>query len=99
MTDVVITAAKRTPVRAFLGSFASTPAHELGRVAIEAALDPPLLNIVSTTDRIVPHATAPGAGERLALALGHVGMVVGSRGREALWEPLARWLSRAAAKC
>ncbi|HYD13608.1 MAG TPA: acetyl-CoA C-acetyltransferase [Allosphingosinicella sp.] len=38
MTDVVITAAKRTPVGAFLGSFASTPAHELGRVAIEAAL-------------------------------------------------------------
>jgi len=38
MTDVVITAAKRTPVGAFLGSFAATPAHELGRVAIEAAL-------------------------------------------------------------
>ena len=39
MTDVVITAAKRTPVGAFLGAFASTPAHELGRVAIEAALE------------------------------------------------------------
>jgi acetyl-CoA C-acetyltransferase len=38
MTDVVITAAKRTPVGAFLGAFAGTPAHELGRVAIEAAL-------------------------------------------------------------
>jgi acetyl-CoA C-acetyltransferase len=38
MTDVVIIAAKRTPVGAFLGSFAATPAHELGRVAIEAAL-------------------------------------------------------------
>jgi acetyl-CoA C-acetyltransferase len=38
-TDVVITAAKRTPVGAFLGAFASTPAHELGRVAIEAALE------------------------------------------------------------
>ena len=38
MTDVVITAAKRTPVGAFLGAFATTPAHELGRVAIEAAL-------------------------------------------------------------
>ncbi|MGE5723157.1 MAG: acetyl-CoA C-acetyltransferase [Sphingomonadales bacterium] len=38
MTDVVITAAKRTPVGSFLGSFATTPAHELGRVAIEAAL-------------------------------------------------------------
>jgi acetyl-CoA C-acetyltransferase len=38
-TDVVITAAKRTPVGAFLGAFASIPAHELGRVAIEAALE------------------------------------------------------------
>ena len=38
MTDIVIAAAKRTPVGAFLGAFASTPAHELGRVAIEAAL-------------------------------------------------------------
>jgi len=38
MTDVVITAARRTPVGSFLGAFATTPAHELGRVAIEAAL-------------------------------------------------------------
>ena len=38
MTDVVITAAKRTPVGSFLGAFGTTPAHELGRVAIEAAL-------------------------------------------------------------
>lgn len=39
MTDIVITAAKRTPVGSFLGAFAATPAHELGRVAIEAALE------------------------------------------------------------
>ena len=38
MSDVVITAARRTPVGSFLGSFANTSAHELGRVAIEAAL-------------------------------------------------------------
>ncbi|HLL29468.1 MAG TPA: acetyl-CoA C-acetyltransferase [Allosphingosinicella sp.] len=38
-TDVVITAAKRTPVGSFLGSFASTSAHELGRIAIVAALE------------------------------------------------------------
>jgi len=38
-TDVVITAAKRTPVGSFLGAFASTPAHELGRIAIVAALE------------------------------------------------------------
>ncbi|HEU0098917.1 MAG TPA: acetyl-CoA C-acetyltransferase [Allosphingosinicella sp.] len=38
-TDVVITAAKRTPVGSFLGAFASIPAHELGRTAILAALE------------------------------------------------------------
>ncbi|RYY27686.1 MAG: acetyl-CoA C-acetyltransferase [Sphingomonadales bacterium] len=39
MSDIVITAAKRTPVGSFLGAFATTPAHELGRIAIEAALE------------------------------------------------------------
>ena len=39
MTDVVITAARRTPVGSFLGSFATVPAHEHGRVAIMAALE------------------------------------------------------------
>lgn len=38
MTEIVIVAAKRTPVGSFLGAFGATPAHELGRVAIEAAL-------------------------------------------------------------
>mgnify|MGYP003131528971 CR=1 FL=1 len=38
MQDVVITAAKRTPVGSFLGSFADVPAHELGRTAIVAAM-------------------------------------------------------------
>ena len=38
MTDVVITAARRTAVGSFLGGFAAVPAHELGRTAIVAAL-------------------------------------------------------------
>ena len=38
MSDVVIAAAKRTPVGSFLGAFATVPAHELGQVAIAAAL-------------------------------------------------------------
>ena len=38
MSDIVITAAKRTPVGSFMGAFGATPAHELGRIAIEAAL-------------------------------------------------------------
>jgi polyhydroxyalkanoate synthase len=70
-----------------------------GRTIDPAALDVPVLEIVSTTDRIVPEVSAAGVGERLALAQGHVGMIVGRRAREALWEPLAAWLSRTAAKC
>jgi len=58
-----------------------------------AALPCPLLEIVSTIDRIVPAASAAGAGTRIELALGHVGMVVGGRAREAVWEPLEHWLS------
>jgi len=38
VTDIVIASAARTPVGSFNGSLASLPAHELGRIAIEAAL-------------------------------------------------------------
>ncbi len=38
MNAIVIAAAARTPVGAFNGSFASVPAHELGKTAISAAL-------------------------------------------------------------
>ncbi|MFL6846618.1 MAG: alpha/beta fold hydrolase [Allosphingosinicella sp.] len=64
-----------------------------------SALPCPVLDIVSTTDRIVPAASASGAGERLDLASGHVGMMVGGRAKERLWVPLAGWLSRSAAGC
>jgi acetyl-CoA C-acetyltransferase len=36
--DIVIVSAARTPVGAFNGAFASLPAHELGKVAIQEAL-------------------------------------------------------------
>jgi polyhydroxyalkanoate synthase len=67
-----------------------------GRSIDPATLPCPAFHILSTTDRIVPAASAPPGGDRLELGLGHVGMVVGSRGREALWEPLDRWLSKPA---
>jgi acetyl-CoA C-acetyltransferase len=37
--DIVIVGAARTPVGSFNGAFANTPAHELGAVAIKAALE------------------------------------------------------------
>ena len=37
--DIVIVGATRTPVGSFSGAFANLPAHELGAVAVKAALD------------------------------------------------------------
>jgi len=59
-----------------------------------AAIAAPMLTIVSAGDRIVPQASAPRVGERIEVAQGHVGMVVGSRGKAVLWAPLAAWLDR-----
>lgn len=84
----------------FVADFPGRGRWRVGGEAIDAErLAVPLLNIVSTTDRIVPAESAIRAGERIELTQGHVGMVVGSKGREALWEPLAAWLSRTAANC
>jgi acetyl-CoA C-acetyltransferase len=37
--EIVIVGAARTPVGSFGGAFGSMPAHELGKVAIKAALE------------------------------------------------------------
>ncbi len=65
-----------------------------------AELDLPTLVVVPESDRIVPPNSAlalardiPGA-TRLAPSAGHIGMVVGSRARRLVWEPLAGWLQR-----
>lgn len=57
-----------------------------------ATLPCPVLNFVSTRDRIVPAAAAPDVGTRVDVDAGHVGMVVGSRARALLWEPLLEWV-------
>jgi len=58
------------------------------------AVSCPVLEVISTSDRIVPMATAAGIGRQLSLKQGHVGMIVGGRARKLLWEPLAAWLSQ-----
>ncbi|WP_084584120.1 alpha/beta fold hydrolase [Sphingomonas azotifigens] len=64
-----------------------------GITARPETLDLPMLSLVSTTDRIVPAASAARLGEVREMALGHVGMIVGGRARKAVWEPLADWLT------
>ena len=57
----------------------------------------PVGQIVSLTDRIVPAATALDGTDRFDLALGHVGMIVGSQAKRAVWRRLATWLSQSCA--
>jgi acetyl-CoA C-acetyltransferase len=66
MTEVVITAAKRTPVGSFLGQFATTPAHELGRVAIEAALADAGVDPADVDEVILGHVLTAGQGQNPA---------------------------------
>jgi polyhydroxyalkanoate synthase len=63
-----------------------------GTAVDPAALTCPAVEFVSLTDRIVPAASAAGLPDRRDLVLGHVGMVVGSAAKRALWRPLADWL-------
>jgi polyhydroxyalkanoate synthase subunit PhaC len=66
-----------------------------GRVIDPKKLACPVLDIVSTTDRIVPAAAACRAQNSISLALGHVGMIVGSAAHARLWQPLRDWLKAA----
>ena len=66
MTDVVITAARRTPVGSFLGAFASTPAHELGRIAIEAALADAKVSGEEVSEVILGQVLTAGQGQNPA---------------------------------
>jgi len=66
MTDVVITAAKRTPVGSFLGHFASTPAHELGRIAIQAALQDAGVDPADVDEVILGQVLTAGQGQNPA---------------------------------
>ena len=66
MTEVVITAAKRTPVGSFLGHFATTPAHELGRVAIQAALQDAGVDPADVDEVILGQVLTAGQGQNPA---------------------------------
>lgn len=64
-----------------------------GRMIDPLTLPCPAIEFVSLSDRIVPAATAMGFTERRDLGAGHVGMIVGSRARAQLWEPLRDWIA------
>jgi acetyl-CoA C-acetyltransferase len=64
--DVVIVGAARTPVGAFNGAFASLPAHELGKVAIKAALERAGVEAPRVSEVIMGQILTAGEGQNPA---------------------------------
>ncbi|MCU4652552.1 acetyl-CoA C-acetyltransferase [Roseibacterium sp. SDUM158016] len=66
MTNVVIASAARTPVGSFLGSFANTPAHELGRVVIEAVVERAGIDKADVSETILGQVLTAAQGQNPA---------------------------------
>ncbi|RME97100.1 MAG: acetyl-CoA C-acetyltransferase, partial [Alphaproteobacteria bacterium] len=66
MTNVVIASAARTPVGSFNGSFANTPAHDLGTVAIKAALERAGVSAAEVSQTIMGQVLSAGQGQNPA---------------------------------
>jgi acetyl-CoA C-acetyltransferase len=64
--DIVIVGAARTPVGAFNGAFAALPAHELGKVAIEAALKRAGVEAPRVSEVIMGQILTAGQGQNPA---------------------------------
>lgn len=63
MTDIVIVSAARTPVGAFNGALSSLPAHELGKVAIAAAIERAGVAPADVDEVILGQVLQAGAGQ------------------------------------
>jgi acetyl-CoA C-acetyltransferase len=66
MTNVVIASAARTPVGSFNGSFANTPAHELGAAVIKAVLDRSGVAPEEVSETILGQVLTAGQGQNPA---------------------------------
>jgi acetyl-CoA C-acetyltransferase len=64
--DIVIVSAARTPVGAFGGAFANLPAHELGKVAIKAALERAGVEGAQVSEVILGQILSAGQGQNPA---------------------------------
>jgi len=64
--DIVIVGAARTPVGAFNGVFASLPAHELGKVAVKAALERAAVEGAEVSEVILGQILSAGQGQNPA---------------------------------
>ncbi|MGB9052469.1 MAG: acetyl-CoA C-acetyltransferase, partial [Pseudolabrys sp.] len=66
MTDIVIASAARTPVGSFNGAFVNLPAHDLGAVAIKAALERAKLAGKEVDEVILGQVLTAGQGQNPA---------------------------------
>ena len=63
MNDIVIVSAARTPVGSFNGALAAIPAHELGRIAIVAAIERAGISPGDVEEVIMGQVLQAGAGQ------------------------------------
>ena len=63
MSDIVIVSAVRTPVGSFLGALSSLPAHELGKIAIQAAVERAGITAADVDEVILGQVLQAGAGQ------------------------------------
>ncbi len=66
MTNVVIASAARTPVGSFNGSFANTPAHELGAAVLEALVARAGIDKADVSETILGQVLTAGQGQNPA---------------------------------
>mgnify|MGYP000138520800 CR=1 FL=1 len=66
MTNVVIASAARTAVGSFLGSFANTPAHDLGATVLEAVVERAGIDKADVSETILGQVLSAGQGQNPA---------------------------------
>src|SRR5579863_3507951 len=63
MSDIVIVSAQRTPVGSFNGALSSLPAHDLGRLVIQAAVEKAGIELGDVDEVILGQVLQAGAGQ------------------------------------
>jgi acetyl-CoA C-acetyltransferase len=63
MSDIVIVSAARTPVGSFNGALSSLPAHELGKIAIQAAVERAGITAADVEEVIMGQVLQAGQGQ------------------------------------
>jgi acetyl-CoA C-acetyltransferase len=66
VSDIVIVSAVRTPVGSFNGAFANTAAHELGAIALKAAIERAKIGAADVDEVILGQILAAGEGQNPA---------------------------------